>query len=293
MKKNLFAVALAFVLLMSACGGSKDNGNNGSSKSVSSETNSLQEVQDFANTFAEMLAADELESVLSAYPELADAQDLASVEDGNITVKASGVPGEYDVTLTDGVTMKVALSDDGQITVKESKGLFTYPEDKVEIAKKTGLWDDSLNDVQLNERMSDEGFFKWVKNAKEVNPNKLISIGEFEDNVKDEERGTAVYDGYQYLKNNTDVEINGNDYKMIYKGMYWDGSGEERWTKTKPGKTIPPRGKVKVQASGGYHGGETVEQIKMTLSPEQLQEKYGSYTGKEYQEYRELQQSKR
>ena len=73
---------------------------------------------------------------------------------------------------------------------------------------------------------------------------------------------------------------------MIYEEVeLWGDTGERSSKKTKAGKTIPPHGKVKVTAKQGYHSWSYLKSIKWKLSEEQMQEKFASYTGKEYQEY--------
>ena len=120
----------------------------------------------------------------------------------------------------------------------------------------------------------------------------LISISDVKFPPGEDYSGTATYEGYQYLTNNTDQEIKGSDYNIIYRYEFIGAHGAiygideiEKGTKTKSGKTIPPRGKVKIYASDGYHGGEKAVKINWKLSKEQLAEKFSSYSGNEYQEY--------
>ena len=275
MKKILFflSISIAFSgMLLNSCGG----GN---------KLTSEEEVRNYGKYFVEKLSANQLDSLKYTYPDLTVAESLVPVSSDTIVVVETN-PGQYDVTLAKGITLKVRRSEDGKISVIESKGLFSFPSDKVKIAKKTGMWDDKLSDGQLNERMKDKEFFKYIKNKKNLNSKHIIKIGDFYDDYpEDEIRGSGVYEGYQKLTNTTGTEIKGSDYSIVYYCLSWYGEDEEKWTEVKPGKTIPAHGSVRVDASSGYHGGCTVEKIKWKLSDAQLQEKFAPYTGKEYQEY--------
>lgn len=288
----LIAVVIGGSLLtFSSCGGSNGKGSETSSSlETETTTDAIAEVTAFANDFVAKLTAGQLDSLKASYPVLAGATDLVPVKGDSVLVLAATTPGEYDVTLSDGITMKISHSPDGSITINETRGLYSFPNDKKEIAMKTGMWDNSLNDAQLAERMNDDAFFKYIKTNKKVNSRNIIKIGEFHDNFvpqsEDDFRGTAVYDGYQKLTNTTGSEIKGSDYSLVYHvASYWGGEVEEEWTEVKPGKTIPAHGSVKVDAAAGYHGGSVVQKIKWKLSDAQLQEKFAPYTGNEYQEY--------
>ena len=271
MKRSILFGIVALALIVGACEGRK----------AAQES----EVRDYGKYFIEKLAANQIDSIKDTYPDIVKSVSLVPVKSDTVIVVESE-PGKFDVTLAEGITLKVNRSEEGQITVAESKGLFAFPEDKVKLAKKTGMWDDSLSDAQLAERMNDKDFFNWVKKNKTVNKNKLISFTDFKESPGQDPMGNYARDGYHYLTNNTDVEINGNDYSMIYEdGEFWGDTGERSSKKTKAGKTIPPHGKVKVMATAGYHSWSYLKSIKWKLSQEQLQEKFAPYTGKEYQEY--------
>lgn len=266
-------ILLSCTTLLTSCGGG-------------SKITPEEEVREYGKYFVEKLAANQLDSLQASYPDITKADSFMPVKSDTIIVVESS-PGQFDLILADGVSLKVNHSDDGNITVMESKGLFIFPSDKLAIAKKTGLWDDKLSDAQLNERMKDDEFFKWLKGKKTINKNSLISFSDFIESPGQDPTGNYARDGYHNITNKTDVEIDGSDYSLVYEeGSFWndpysDGSGK----KEKSGKAIPPHGTVKVTASSGYHSWSVLKSIKWKLSQEQLQEKFAPYTGKEYQEY--------
>ena len=265
MKKILLAL-LPFMMLCS-CGGK--------------ETTPENEVRNYGKYFVEKLSANQLDSLKASYPGIADADSIVPVQSDTILVVETA-PGQYDMTLAEGISLKINRSEDGNISVTESKGLFVFPADKVDIAKKTGLWNDNLSDAQLNERMKDEEFFKWLKGTKTIKSSDVIALGKTE--------GDGYWTrGFRYVVNKTDQTIKGSDYQVIKKFGYSVFNGEDfdenSGTEVLHGKDIPPRGSVKYEFSCSSHGGEEIKSVKLKLTPEQIQERFAPYTGKEYQEY--------
>lgn len=238
-----------------------------------------EEVTTFVNEFVKNLGSNLRDSV--AYPEILLADSIAPVSADSISI-SEAAPGQFDVQLSDGITMKVNRSENGKISVAESHGLFVFPKDKVEIAKKTGMWDATLSDAQLNERLKDEEFFKWVKNAKTIKSSDIIALGRTEGDGFNTR-------GFRHVVNKTDQKIKGSDYYVIRKYEYavfngWDVD-ESRGTEVLPGKDIPPHGSVKYEFSNSSHGGEEISGVKLKLTPAQIQEKFSAFNGNEYQQY--------
>ena len=254
---------LAIGLLIVSCDGSK-------------KLTPEEEVRSYGKYFVEKLAANQLDSLKASYPDIAKADSIIPIKSDTIML-AEVVPGQYDMTLAEGITLKVRRSEDGNISVIESKGLFAFPADKVDIAKKTGMWDDNLNDVQINERMKDEEFFKYLNKQKKINPSNILSI-KLPYTPEDIAGYMEMYD--VIIKNLTEVPISGTDY---YLEDYWSYKGEEGHSKDK-GKNIAAQGTVSYKKDFGFLMRHAFN-IKWNLSPEELQEKFAPYTSNEYQEY--------
>lgn len=240
------------------------------------KTTPEEEVRDYGKYFVEKLAANQLDSLTASYPDIAKADSILPVQSDTIML-VEVAPGQYDMTLAEGITLKVNRSDDGNISVTESKGLFAFPADKVDTAKKTGMWDNNLSDVQLNERMKDEEFFKWLNKKRVINPSRILSI-KFPKTSED--RAGFMEMDYLVINNLTDVPVSGKDY---YLEDSWSYKGEGGKSKDK-GKDIAPHGSVSYKYDFGFLMLHDFK-IKWNLNPKQLQEKFASYTGKEYQEY--------
>ena len=262
--------------------------NNGNSK-LSAESNeadkevAIDEVRNFGKNFAEQASAGQLDALTASYPELSDVKTVVPLNSENIIVTQTE-SGLYQITLAEGVTMNVKRSEDGTIKVVDSHGLFVFPEDKVEIAKKTGMWDANLSDAQLNERMKDKDFFTWVKNNRDVKTNNIISVGKtINDGGTGDLSDPNLY--HAILTNNSNVPIKGSEYKL--KWEYWNPYQDHNPTYNyEKGKDIPANGSVRIDWSDGGESENNLKGVKWNLSSEQLKEKFGKpYTGNEYQEY--------
>ena len=246
-----------------------------------------EEVRNYGKYFVEKINANQLDSLTASYPDISKADSIVPLQSDTIMVVET-TPGQFDVTLAEGITLKVNRSDDGNISVTESKGLFAFPASKMDIAKKTGMWDDKLSDAQLNERMKDDEFFIYIRNKKEVKPSSILSIKQAKSSMSN--RAAVMDMDYVEVKNLTDIPVSGKDYYLedhwYYTGiaMYEDGDNDQKGISKENGKDIPPHGTVKYKKDFGFRMSHDLK-IKWKLTPEQLQEKFGAYTGKEYQEY--------
>ena len=249
-----------------------------------------EEVRKFGSYFVEKISAGQLDSIKDFYPEISIADSIIPLKSDSIIVMEFA-PNQYDVTLTEEVTLKINRSENGYITVTESKGLFAFPEYKVDIAKKTGMWEDNLTDAQLNERLKDEDFFKFIKKSKTVNDKKIISVGQVQPNDKNIE-SCGFCDGHLIITNQTDVFISGDDYELVnkvgYQGQATDyDDGYSEFGSHEKGKDLEPYGKARYEAEWGFRVYNNYR-IKWKLTKEQLQEKFAPFTGNEYQEYLDL-----
>ena len=250
-------------------------------------------IKEFAVGFADKASKNQIDSLKLIYPgiENADSVALKYVAEG-IVVNLSDNGNEYEIILSPDVTIWVSEIEDQNYTVTESKGLFAYPEEKKDFATKTGLWEESLNDTELAKRMNDEEFLDYVTKNKLVKFDKIITVGNF--------NKTGDDSGYYILKNTSSVPINGSDYEIIIHSSkpYYDPempNAVAGWTneQTKePGLDLPANGEARFTSPTvstwvmGYIGPEKeIKKIEWKLSNDELQKRFVSYTGNEYQEY--------
>ena len=242
------------------------------------------EVRNYGKYFVEKLSANQLDSLIDTYPDLSLADSIVPLQSDTIII-AESTPGNYEVTLMDGVALKVNRNDDGKITVTESRGLFAFPADKVEVAKKTGMANDSISDIALANRMKDNDFFEFINKQIEEKKNSLLSYNKKLTITKSPAYMLDTGSGYYTVTNNTDKDIKGSDYNMIFKYTYLGMGITSSSTRSETGKDIPAKGSVRIPKNYTGHDFVEFKGIKINIPEEELLSNYIPFTGKEYQEY--------
>lgn len=268
--------------------------------SCGKKTSPEEAVREYGKYFVEKLNSNQLDSLKISYPDLAMADSIVPIISDTIIV-AEIASGQYDLTLAEGITLKINHADDGTITVTESKGLFSFPADKVDIAKKTGMWDDNLSDAQINERIKDEEFFTWFNEFMQRNSSSVLSL-ELGKKKQNKKWGPGDYDDQDELlvqevleikiSNNSDNYVYGKDYVVNYgilkdTSMDPDIKSSKIISKNKPGVDIQPNDSVVITLSTDYNmwGFNIVNpKIELKNSNDNKLKNYQA-TGKEYQEY--------
>lgn len=231
-------------------------------------TSPEEEVRSYSRYFIEKLAANQIDSLQSAYPEIVMADSIIPIQSDTIIVEKTN-DGNFNVTLMDGVSLKINRAKDGHMTVKESNGLFAFSKDKLMIAEKTGMLTDSLSDVAIQEKLSDDEFFNYIQNI-----------------INDKKNNILIISGGK-VTNNSNKTIEGNDYNVIkafyVRGMFM-GAGSTSYSDIK-GKTLEPGKSMNISLVQALMGIEYLSGIKWVISEEEFLTKYAALTGNEYQEY--------
>ena len=239
-----------------------------------------EEVRKFGSYFVEKISAGQLDSIKDFYPQIYMADSIVPLKSDSIIVMEFA-PNQYDVTLTEGVKLKINRSDYGYITVAESKGLFAFPEYKVDIAKKTGMLDQNLTDIEISHRINDDNFYEYLnKKIKQIASN-LITVGEYYSFYNGE--------GYYPITNNSDKEISKDNYRIMLHT--WEGNAWETYrdkTHRVKGKNLGPNETFKFRTSNGSGYLEEVTGISIEIPEKELFSKYINFSGNEYQEYLDL-----
>lgn len=241
-------------------------------------------VEDFAFRFGNFANNNQRDSIMKYYPgfELSDSIIAIPVTDLKVTTDEG--KNVYSIEYSPEIYIKVE-NKEGEIHVLESKGLIAYPQDRIETAKQTGLWSDNLNDVELKQRMNDEGFFEYLDNLVTQQKSQILTVSTL--------KGSDP-DFYYTITNNTDQEIKSSDYQQNWESMrtiYEEGLANlDMKTKTskhtKPGKPIEPHGSVKIiQEMGGSSFSDDFKGITLTMSDNEFRERFFKYTGNEYRDY--------
>lgn len=289
MKKTItFVPMILALLLFSAC-------------------NKNAEVKQFAADFAEKVSKNQVDSVRALYPDAAkcDSFSLAFNAD-SIQVAETETAGLYKVTMGN-AEFTVQKTEDGKMTVKESHGLFAYPADRMDLAKKTGQWNSSITDLEFSKRMEDTMFPSWIQSKMADAMKSLVKITKsnvskkhISDYWTSSEKDVCTYT--IEVSNETDQEIGGNDYTIsaIETWKYFeDGWADLSFRETTKrqssskmltGKPIPAKGSVTYSWNrsfeGSHHFGYKDFDVNATVNFTSNKASFGyKFTGKEYEEY--------
>ena len=278
--KKIKSVSIAMsALVLASCGGA------GSTEDV--KENALDSAKVFAVDVATKVSKGQKDSLVALFPDVAkaDSISLTFVADSINVVEVDSV--NYLAKFDGGKEFSIAKDAQGKFAVTESKGLFVYPEKDLDFAKKTGMWVDSLTDVQFAERMATMSEFRKYLIGTFIPPKPLvIKKGKYKTNVGmcAQEWLTEI----QYIvTNNSDKAISGQDYNVVAK--YADYSfGGDFYKKTEKGKDIAPRGSVVFEFAHGYY--YIIEKVnvvytKANANKAQLFEENFQPKGNEYEQF--------
>ena len=244
-----------------------------------------EQVKQFAINFAEKVSKNQKDSLTAIWPDVVKADSLAlAFAADSISVEPTQTAGQYKVNFGN-ADMLVTMAEDGKMTVSETHGIYAWPADDIDFAKKTGQWKDGLNDLEQAERMGDKefktlvtaDFSKKMQDALKAEK-KIIMI---KDQVNPPEPGIMA----AIIRNNSDIDISGTDYQVIFKIGTLYGGMEDISDEEKPGKDISAKDTVQVTCYWGLHNSPIEARVKMKLSNEQLFNKYFKATGNEYEDY--------
>lgn len=251
--------------------------------------NSNNQVRDFAISAAQKFSSNQVDSIRAIYPGAEKMDSFAlSYSPDSIKVEETDQPNLFKVTFSNTANMIVAVAEDGKMTVKESRGLFAYPADRLDLAKKTGQWQENLNDAEQAIRMADSQFVTWIEDKIAAQ-----AVAELKSKVKIvKSNATGMFPtahGMVVVANESSREISGDEYVVTAKCYDVTGGGGSRdyvGSKTLTGKPIPAGGQVTYTFtySLGAYAFPPVCSISIRPKLDNIMADY-NFTGEEYEEY--------
>ena len=248
--------------------------------------------REFAERFAQAIQKNDTATLNRLYPEamMADSLALKFVAD-SLEMETNDAGDTIRYRFGKDVTMVVVKDSIDSLHVVSSQGIFAYPTDKLDFAKKTGQWKKGLNDVEQNARMTDDQFLKYIIDKVSGN-----AIEELESKVRITQKSARILDDTYVMctvavSNDSDKPIDGNEYSVgvsitTYEHFMESWIPIKSGSKTLTGKPIPPGGKaVYSWRDWGSMGGAKLS-CSLHYNPhvENTLETYQP-TGKEYEEY--------
>lgn len=254
-------------------------------------------VKEFAIQFGNLAQKNNLDSLKFLYPGI-DAVDSVSLKylPENIKIKEAEEDGIFNISYGDNVSIQVKMEGEGdaaKLQVIESRGLFAWPKDRIEFAKKTGMYKDDLSDSNLASRMNDTTFIKQLSFdfANELKSKVSVSSWRMTNgNISGAALGRYVIARYACtVTNGTPYDIPGSYYKVNYRvyvrhmGMaYWEDTFSLQSGAMK-GKDLKPNGNTSFSVEGSNISGNPG--LMWNVSDEELFNKFFKPKGNEYDEY--------
>lgn len=274
--KNFKFISLLFLTLM--CLSSCDND---------------KKVREFVTQYVTAVANGDQPTIANLYPDAAKAEALTT----SLSVDSMVVTNQDSLILVDfgsGVDMKIRTGADGKMTIVESHGLFTYPANVMDFAKKTGQWKEGLNDAQQAERMADQGLVDYLYqtfNDKIKSGLRIVKTGTWGDDYYEGEWMSAAGATFT-IKNSTPFDIPGNAYQVVYKSGYWGGGGMS--SEVVAGKTVKAGQTVTLRTSRlgpNMESEDTQQLIVKGFSKDEFLANFEP-TGTEFDEYLQRNEAK-
>ena len=265
MKKIIYASALLVSLTIASCG------------------SDVEQVKTFAIDVANKVSKNHNDSVVMLYPEAAKADSLAlSFIADSVVVAPADSADMYVVDFGGGKEMTVEVKDDSMVVVG-SKGLFAYAPDDFDFAKKTGMWVDSLSDVENADRIAQKDEFRKYLMASFKAP-KVLSVVQGRGSNNGGMFAMDFYGTVRYIvKNNSDKPIKGKDYRFTYRR-------EDRGFPSRPsmaGRDLAPGASTTYSIGCGMWTIVSGASVVYTATKEQQFDQYFEPQGGEFDQYLE------
>lgn len=247
-------------------------------------------VKDLCVEFGNAYNANDKAAMTRLYPKL-DATDYMSftINEGDIDV--SKKDGAYIAKIGTDKEL-IVKGENGVFHIDDSRGIYTFDDKDLDLAKKTGQFKATLTDQQNKSRLNDSGFNNWLRHKAESYAKSLISVRLT--------NGTAYEDINNFLynivvNNKTDVDLEMSDYKVIEtsKNHFYQEEKANGYSNTQPYYTndlklgLVKAGREEVFRNVCGDGNDSsVSSIKLELSmPTEKLFKIYKPTGSEYDEY--------
>lgn len=292
MKKKLYLIPVLALMLMVSC-----------------SNNETKLVKAFAIDFAAKVSKNQVDSVRLLYPDAASIDSFAlTFNPDSVVVEETETPKKYKVKYSNDADMLLQCSDEGKMTIKETRGMAAFASDIMNIAWTTGWITTDLNDKQRQERLSDTGFVDYYNKYAEKKISELIVLKNPSGNLKslsgdDFPMANEKHVAQIVVMNNSDKEIDASAYTVSYEtficlkyfSLIPDGEPEYHTglsdKKQLQGKTINPNSEVtfaitdyNVVGGSMFQGLSYKAKLNINYNDPTIKKLYKP-TGKEYEEY--------
>ena len=254
----------------------------------SAEPKEYKLIRDFNERLLSFITNNDISLASHLYPALNLNDSLnKNIFNNDFEISILESPDSYKITYNPDINYIIRRDGDNFIIV-DSHGLLAFPEDKLEISKKTGLWDSSLSDIELSKRIHDDKFFEYLGKRYQGNLDKVLNINPTLYPINN------LGEGFFEIINNSNLNISGNVYSIKLKRSrpIINPNSDEIITNVEyediGGIDLEPnsKGEIKVEYYVMGHGEDLeIEKIEWITLPINLINNYITFSGNEYQEY--------
>ena len=278
MKRFSFVACAMSALALVSCG-------EATGSSEEAKEKALDSVKVFAVNMATKVSKNQKDSVMMVYADAAKADSLALsfVTDSVKVAEIDSVT--FSADFGGGKTISIKKDAQGKLTITESKGLFAYPENDLDFAKKTGMWTDSLTDAQFAERFATkEEFRKYLISTFDSYSPLVVKRGGTDSYEAVPGTNLIVSTQKFIVTNRSDKPISGSEYNVR---LTWFDNMSGDCQETKKGRDLAPNASTTYEVEYSGIGGMGAENCKViyTTSKEQQFEKNFQPKGDEYQKF--------
>ena len=258
-----------------------------------SQSKGNKEIREFVMQFSKAVESGDSVTIRNLYPDAADADSLY-IPNSEFMITKNDKSNNFKVEWNNDVWVELTSQEKGKWIIGSSQGLFAWPENMMEFAKKTGQWKAGLTDKELSTRMNDKEFKnklidEFCNNFKK----KVIQKGSLEV-LKESQFELDPWTLGITIANSNDVQISGNDYKVtmrVWNQYIYNGNMDENeaWSSAfVQGKDITPMGETVLSRS--FEGmfewvKDNTVKIQWNINNQQLFDKYFVAKGNEYENY--------
>lgn len=218
-KLSTFSIIAIAMLLLASCTESK--------------------MKQFAEEFATAVNNNDKEAIAKMYPDAKVAEKL-TIDFNKDSLSVEERADTFVVNLGGDKSLSIVKTEEGELKIADSHGLFSYPKERMDFALKTGWVKPEMSDLKIAEQFADTTFTKYLsqKNVGHIKTQLIIKNINYSlpgDKIYDSSYGgmvSAVHVTATVI-NNSEYEISGSDYEVTvaYSGVK---------SETIPGKDIKP-----------------------------------------------------
>lgn len=277
MKKSLFPLILMLCFIAGAMStGCKKE----TARPVTEHNPKGMDINEFAAWFADMAAKNQKDSLYVFYQDILKADSIAYTPGAQPFRIRELSKGIFEIEYSPGYRLIVMQDEAGNLTVKESFGFFAFDSIRTDLARRTGMLTDSINDIEASERMKDEDFFAFIEERSKIKNTDILEVGQ-------PLQSPDGMGGVVPIYNLTDYEVDGNEYTIsVFSQTVVNGQEDNRII-NEPGRTIAPKDSIHIEVIMAPQQIVRVNGIKFKLTQEEMAQKYAPLTGNEYKEYLE------